>query len=102
MAARGAALYRDFYRACYEVPRQQGAGLERGVLFGGVISPPLSKWGFRIFFWTLPAGMEGFLRDPVAKGEGKLPTCESLLSPEEVEALALYIRLANTGGLPVP
>ena len=96
MAARGAALYGDYCGVCH------GAALEGGVPFGGVISPPLLKWGFRIFFWTMPAGMEGFVRDQVAKGEGKMPPFETLLSPEEVEALALYIRLANTGGLPAP
>ena len=82
------------------MPRQQVAALEGGVPFGGVISPPLSKWSFRILFWILPAGKEGFLKDQVAKGEGGMPPYESLLSPEEGEGLALYLRLANTGGLP--
>ena len=62
-----------------------------------MISPPLSKWSFRILFWILPAGKEGFLKDQVAKGEGRMPPYESLLSPEEREALALYIHL-----LPIP
>ena len=67
-----------------------------------MISPPLAKLEFRIFFWLLPAGMESFLTDQVAKGEGKMPPYEYLLNPEEGEALALYIRLANTRGLPAP
>ena len=44
--------------------------------------------------------MEDFLKDQVAKGEGRMPPYKSLLSPEEGEGLALYLRLANTGGLP--
>ena len=46
--------------------------------------------------------MKGFVTDQVANGDGEIPPFGSLLSPEEVKALALYIRLVNPGGLPAP
>jgi mono/diheme cytochrome c family protein len=125
------------YAAAYRPAAERSAILERGrTLYGtlcvdchgehmegrilstnDLIVPPLNKRGFRVFFYTMPAGMEGFVADRIASeragvegvkadlfGAGPLamPAFGKSLSLEDRRALAVFIHAVNVGDAAAP
>jgi mono/diheme cytochrome c family protein len=93
LAVLGRRVFARECAACHG-PRLEGRVLETGVRV-----PPLDKPGFRFFFLLLPAAMEDWVRGQIAAGNAVMPPFGAQLDAETLEALALYLRLVNSGAL---
>jgi hypothetical protein len=107
LLARGHALYGTLCRDCH------GERMEGRVLpTTGEVVQPLSKRGFRVFFYLMPSGMEGFVADRIGNAragmEGlrsdltgrkqmTMPEFGASLSREDRVALAVFIHAVNVG-----
>jgi mono/diheme cytochrome c family protein len=87
--ALGERLYAENCAPCHGA-HMQGAPGE-----GPLVPPPLVKFGFRFFFWSLPGGMEGFVRDQITGGAEGMPEFATRLSAREIDALAYLIHQSN-------
>jgi mono/diheme cytochrome c family protein len=112
LLTRGRALYGTLCHDCH------GDRMEGRVLpTTGEVVPPLSKRGFRFFFYTMPSGMEGFVADRIGnaragiegltsdltgRGQSAMPEFGHMLSREDRAALALYIHAVNVGDAAAP
>ena len=90
LARQGGDLFRSVCAPCH------GGSLQGRMLPDGSVVPPLVKIGFRFFFYVMPNGMEGFVRDQISEGAGLMPPFGGTLAKREIEALAFYIRVRNT------
>jgi len=110
------------YAAAYRPARTRAADLERGRwLYGtlchdchggqmlgrtlpttNVAVPPLNKPGFRVFFYTMPADMEGFVADLIGTGRGDMPAFGPTVSAADRRALAAFIHAVNVGEAVAP
>ena len=90
LARQGGNLFRSVCAPCH------GGSLQGRMLPDGSVVPSLVKIGFRFFFYVMPNGMEGFVRDQISEGAGLMPPFGGTLSERDMKALAFYIRVRNT------
>ena len=112
LLARGRALYGTLCQDCHG-ERMEGRALPTT----GEVVQPLSKRGFRVFFYLMPSGMEGFVADRIGNSKAgmgglrpevngrvqtTMPEFRTTLSSEDRAALAMYIHAVNVGDAQLP
>jgi len=94
--AFGQPTFRFYCAPCH------GFHMQGRPFIGKVGAPPLNKRGYRIFFRLMPDAMEGWVADQIAEGNAIMPAFRGTLNARQRREVALYIRLVNMGGAPVP
>lgn len=97
MVERGHALYGTLCHECH------GDHMEgRHLPTNDLDVPPLNKRGFKVFFYAMPSGMEGFVAGLIGTGRRGMPPFGATLGEADRRALAMYIHAVNVGDVPVP